>query len=126
MSRARTGPMQSAGREVVLAEAVRTPMGKGHPEKGWYRDTHPNEMLAACYDELLARADLLGFHRHYRHDEVRRAIDVESSQLLEEPAFTDRIVFPEFLTHFFVASAIDRASLSDASELLCDSVVKST
>ncbi|MBK0870774.1 thiolase family protein [Saccharopolyspora sp. HNM0986] len=58
MSRPRTGPMQSAGREVVLAEAVRTPMGKGHPEKGWYRDTHPNEMLAACYDELLARADL--------------------------------------------------------------------
>ncbi|GAB3688539.1 thiolase family protein [Saccharopolyspora tripterygii] len=58
MGRAKTGPMQSAGREVVIAEAARTPMGKGHPEKGWYRDTHPNEMLSACYDELLARADL--------------------------------------------------------------------
>ncbi|WP_406691950.1 thiolase family protein [Saccharopolyspora sp. ID03-671] len=58
MDRAKAGPMRRAGREVLIAEAARTPMGKGHPEKGWYRDTHPNEMLAACYDELLARADL--------------------------------------------------------------------
>ncbi|MEV5302846.1 MULTISPECIES: thiolase family protein [Amycolatopsis methanolica group] len=43
------------GREVVIAEAVRTPIGKSHPERGWYRDTHPNALLAACYTELLSR-----------------------------------------------------------------------
>ena len=41
------------GREVVIAEAMRTPMGKGHPEKGWYRDVHPNVMLGAVYRALL-------------------------------------------------------------------------
>ena len=44
------------GREVVIVEAVRTPIGRGHPEKGWYKDTHANALLGACYTELLARA----------------------------------------------------------------------
>ena len=35
------------GREVVIVEAVRTPVGRGHPEKGYYRDVHPNELLGA-------------------------------------------------------------------------------
>ena len=34
-----------SGREVVIVEAVRTPIGRGHPEKGYYKDTHPNELL---------------------------------------------------------------------------------
>jgi acetyl-CoA acyltransferase len=46
------------GREVVIVEAVRTPIGRGHPEKGWYRDTHANELLGACYTELVARAGI--------------------------------------------------------------------
>ncbi|MEY2515381.1 MAG: acetyl-CoA acyltransferase [bacterium] len=46
------------GREVVIVEAVRTPIGRGHPDKGWYKDTHPNELLGACYTELLARAGI--------------------------------------------------------------------
>jgi acetyl-CoA acyltransferase len=46
------------GREVVIVEAVRTPIGRGHPEKGWYTGTHPNELLGACYTELLARAGI--------------------------------------------------------------------
>jgi len=46
------------GREVVIVEAVRTPIGRGHPEKGWYKDTHPNELLGACYTELVARAGI--------------------------------------------------------------------
>ena len=29
-------------------EAVRTPIGRSHPERGWFRDTHPNAMLGAC------------------------------------------------------------------------------
>ncbi|HWE07888.1 MAG TPA: hypothetical protein VG325_00960 [Solirubrobacteraceae bacterium] len=26
------------GRKVVIVEAARTPIGRGHPTKGWYRD----------------------------------------------------------------------------------------
>jgi acetyl-CoA acyltransferase len=44
------------GREVVIAEAARTPFGKSHPERGWFRTTHPNDLLGAVYRELLARA----------------------------------------------------------------------
>ena len=48
-------PMES-GREVVIVEAVRTPIGRGHPEKGYYKDTHPNDLLGRCYTEVLNRA----------------------------------------------------------------------
>jgi acetyl-CoA acetyltransferase family protein len=44
------------GREVVIVEAVRTPIGRGHPEKGYFRDTHATELLGRTYVELLARA----------------------------------------------------------------------
>jgi len=47
---------QPEGREVVIVEAVRTPIGRGHPEKGYYKDTHPNELLGRCYSEVLDRA----------------------------------------------------------------------
>jgi acetyl-CoA acyltransferase len=50
----RNGP----GREVVIVEAVRTPIGRGHPEKGYYKDVHPNALLAKCYTELIARAGI--------------------------------------------------------------------
>src|ERR687895_641940 len=46
------------GREVVIVEAVRTPIGRGHPEKGYYRDTHPNELLGRCFTELIERAGI--------------------------------------------------------------------
>lgn len=52
------GPFASNGREVVIAEAVRTPIGRSHPEKGWFRDTHPNAMLAACYQDIARRSGL--------------------------------------------------------------------
>jgi len=44
------------GREVVIVEAVRTPIARGHPEKGWFRDVHPNELLGVTFVELLSRA----------------------------------------------------------------------
>ena len=44
------------GREVVIVEAVRTPIGRGHPEKGYYKDVHPNALLGTTFVELLARA----------------------------------------------------------------------
>jgi acetyl-CoA acyltransferase len=47
-----------AGREVVIVEAVRTPIGRGHPEKGYYKDTHPNALLAKCYTEVIERAGI--------------------------------------------------------------------
>ena len=46
------------GREVVIVEAVRTPIGRGHPQKGYYSDTHPNELLGTCYTEVIARAGI--------------------------------------------------------------------
>jgi acetyl-CoA acyltransferase len=46
------------GREVVIVEAVRTPIGRGHPEKGYYKDTHPNALLAKCYTEVIERAGI--------------------------------------------------------------------
>src|SRR6266581_795830 len=50
-------PMEN-GREVVIVEAVRTPIGRGHPEKGYYKDTHPNELLGKCYTEVIERAGI--------------------------------------------------------------------
>jgi acetyl-CoA acetyltransferase family protein len=44
------------GREVVIVEAVRTPVGRGHPEKGYYKDVHPNELLGTVFVEVLNRA----------------------------------------------------------------------
>lgn len=49
---------EGTGREVVIVEAVRTPIGRGHPVKGYYSDTHPNELLGACYTEVIERAGL--------------------------------------------------------------------
>jgi acetyl-CoA acyltransferase len=46
------------GREVVIVEAVRTPIGRGHPEKGYYKDTHPNALLAKCFTEVIERAGI--------------------------------------------------------------------
>jgi acetyl-CoA acyltransferase len=46
------------GREVVIVEAARTPLGRGHREKGWYRDVHPNELLGAAYRAVIERAGI--------------------------------------------------------------------
>jgi acetyl-CoA acetyltransferase family protein len=46
------------GREVVIVEAARTPIGRGHPSKGWYRDTHPNDLLGAAYLAVITRAGI--------------------------------------------------------------------
>jgi acetyl-CoA acyltransferase len=46
------------GREVVIVEAVRTPIGRGHEEKGYYKDVHPSNLLAKVYAELFERSGL--------------------------------------------------------------------
>ena len=38
---AQNGSGKFGGREVVIVEAARTPVGRGHEEKGYYKDTHP-------------------------------------------------------------------------------------
>src|SRR5213083_1034940 len=47
-----------SGREVVIVEAVRTPIGRGHEEKGYYKDVHPSTLLAKCYAEVIERAGI--------------------------------------------------------------------
>jgi acetyl-CoA acyltransferase len=46
------------GREVVIVEAVRVPVGRGHEEKGYYRDIHPSTLLATVFGELIERAGI--------------------------------------------------------------------
>jgi acetyl-CoA acetyltransferase family protein len=46
------------GREVVIVEAVRTPVGRGHEEKGYYKDVHASNLLAKVYAEVIERAGI--------------------------------------------------------------------
>ena len=46
------------GREVVIVEAARTPIGRGHAEKGWFKDVHPNALLGAAYAAVLERSGI--------------------------------------------------------------------
>ena len=50
--------MPQSGREVVIVEAVRTPIGRGHPEKGYYKDVHANALLAKAYTAVVERAGI--------------------------------------------------------------------
>src|SRR6201989_1773971 len=52
------GKGRLAGREVVIVEAVRTPVGRGHLEKGYYKDLHPSNLLARTYAELIDRSGI--------------------------------------------------------------------
>jgi acetyl-CoA acyltransferase len=52
--------MRVLGREVVIVEAVRTPIGRGHREKGQFRDVHPATLLATTYTAVLERAGVDG------------------------------------------------------------------
>src|SRR3954463_12159883 len=46
------------GREVVILEAARTPVGRGHREKGIYKDIHPNTLLGETYMAVIERAGI--------------------------------------------------------------------
>jgi acetyl-CoA acyltransferase len=47
-----------SGREVVIVEAVRTPIGRGHAEKGYYKDLHASNLLAKAYGALIERSGI--------------------------------------------------------------------
>src|SRR5215217_5337105 len=53
-----SGNGKFSGREVVIVEAVRTPVGRGHPEKGYYKDVHPSTLLAKSYSEVIDRTGI--------------------------------------------------------------------
>ncbi len=55
---ASNGSGKFGGREVVIVEAVRTPVGRGHEEKGYYKDVHPSNLLAKTYTEVIERAGI--------------------------------------------------------------------
>jgi acetyl-CoA acyltransferase len=46
------------GREVVIVEAARTPIGRGHEEKGYYKDNHASNLLSKTYSEVIERAGI--------------------------------------------------------------------
>ena len=52
------GKGKFGGQEVVIVEAVRTPIGRGHPEKGYYKDLHASNLLARTYGELIERSGI--------------------------------------------------------------------
>ena len=43
------------GREVVIVEVARSWVGRGHPEKGYYKDVHPNHLLGDTWVEVIER-----------------------------------------------------------------------
>ena len=43
---------------MVIVDAVRTPIGRGHPEKGWYKEVHPADLLGLTYTEVIRRAGI--------------------------------------------------------------------
>jgi acetyl-CoA acyltransferase len=45
-------------RDAVIVEAVRTPVGRGHAEKGALKDVHPTDLLGRCFAEVLSRAQV--------------------------------------------------------------------
>src|SRR5690242_20700512 len=45
-------------RPAVVIEAVRTPIGRAHPEKGIFRDTRADDLSADLMRALLERANL--------------------------------------------------------------------
>ena len=48
--------MSGAQRDALIVGAVRTPVGRGHREKGCFRETHPADLLGRVYEAVLERA----------------------------------------------------------------------
>src|SRR5438874_3815943 len=49
-----TSPMKSA----VVIDCVRTPIGRAHKEKGWFRDVRSDDLAVACLKALLERTKI--------------------------------------------------------------------
>ncbi len=51
-------PTRTTGREAVIVATARTPIGRGHQEKGVFRDVHPNVLLGEVYGALIERSGI--------------------------------------------------------------------
>jgi acetyl-CoA acyltransferase len=45
-------------RQAVIVDGLRTPFGRAHPTKGWFRQVRGDELAASCLRELIARNEL--------------------------------------------------------------------
>jgi acetyl-CoA acyltransferase len=54
--------MAQLGRDAFIVEAVRSPVGRGHPEKGALRDLHPADLLGRVYAGLIERSGIDAAH----------------------------------------------------------------
>ena len=50
--------MSQLGRDAFIVEAVRSPVGRGHREKGVLRDLHPADLLGRVYAGLIERSGI--------------------------------------------------------------------
>jgi acetyl-CoA acetyltransferase family protein len=50
--------MPQLGREAFIVDAVRTPVGRGHREKGMLREIHPADLLGRTYEGVLDRSGI--------------------------------------------------------------------
>ncbi|MDO7843173.1 thiolase family protein [Sphingomonas immobilis] len=50
--------MRETANPAYIVEAVRTPIGRGHAEKGMFRDIHPADLLGRAYLAAIARAGI--------------------------------------------------------------------
>jgi acetyl-CoA acyltransferase len=50
--------MRSSPSRAYIVDAVRTPVGRGHSEKGIYKDIHPADLLGRTYEGLISRAGI--------------------------------------------------------------------
>ena len=45
-------------REAIIVDAVRTPIGRAHPDKGWFKDIRSDELGIIVLRELLHRTKI--------------------------------------------------------------------
>lgn len=46
------------GKSAVVIDCVRTPIGRAHKEKGWFRDVRSDDLAAACIQALVERTGI--------------------------------------------------------------------
>jgi acetyl-CoA acyltransferase len=53
-----SSPFLESGHNVVIVDWLRTAIGRAHPGKGAFRDTHPSTLLARCFEDLIDRTGI--------------------------------------------------------------------
>lgn len=50
--------MRQSARDAVIVGACRTPVGRGHPDKGMFRDIHPADLLGRAFTGLIEQTGI--------------------------------------------------------------------